>query len=179
MVATEDSSLQRGRKGITTEDSERRPALAGGGLIASNKARVCEDSCKSGYEIGIGYMVLASYVSMLIVPGSMRDLGRTTSLKWRMVSSWCSVTEPMMESQDTSICEISTQMLSGSRGEWPRQDWRENVCEMHILAVSVRGLGRTTTKQVQSGRADPPSRVCTFQFICRIVGIRSENICLE
>lgn len=62
-----------------------------------------------------------------MVPDSIRDVRRTTSLKWRMVSSWCSVTEPVMESQDASICEISTHMLSGSRGEWPRQHWREYV----------------------------------------------------
>ena len=37
MVATEDSSLQRGRKGVATEDSERRPALADAGLIARDK----------------------------------------------------------------------------------------------------------------------------------------------
>lgn len=127
MVATEDSSLQRGRKSITTEDSEHRPALADAGLIAGDKARVREDSCKSGYEIGVGYVVLASYVSVLMVSDSIRDLRRTISLKWRMVSSWYSATEPMMESQDASICEIFTRMLSGSRGEWPRQDWREHV----------------------------------------------------
>lgn len=37
------------------------------GLIARDKARVREDSCKSGYEIGVGYVVLISYVSALII----------------------------------------------------------------------------------------------------------------
>jgi hypothetical protein len=99
MVTAENGGLERRRKGITTEDSERRTTLAVGRPIVSDVPRVCEHGGKPCYEIAVGYVILDIYVSLLVLEERTDDIKRTTSLKWRIVSSWSLVTEPMMASQ--------------------------------------------------------------------------------
>ena len=86
MAAAENGGLKRRREGIAAENAERRSASADGELIPWYIARICEHGSKSSNEIGVGYVILDIPVSLLVL-NDRGSVKRTTSLKWRIVSS--------------------------------------------------------------------------------------------